>query len=56
MLPNLLNQEPKPPHHAVNRGIMFEGLACFIGALLGGGTSLTTYSENVGAVGITKVF
>ena len=44
-----------PPAHAVNRGVLVEGLGCFAGALLGGGTSLTTYSENIGAMGLTKV-
>jgi xanthine/uracil permease len=33
---------------------MTEGVGCFIGALIGGGTSLTTYSENLGAIGITR--
>ena len=48
-------QIPPPPSHAVNRGICTEGIGCFVGALLGGGTSLTTYSENIGALSLTKV-
>jgi nucleobase transporter 1/2 len=39
----------------VNRGILIEGVGCMIGAVFGGGTSMTTYSENIGAIGITKV-
>lgn len=48
-------QVASPPAHAVNRGILTEGIGCFFSALLGGGTSLTTYSENVGAIGLTRV-
>lgn len=46
--------QPNPPTHAVNRGIFIEGVGCFIGGFLGGGVSVTTYSENIGAIGLTK--
>jgi solute carrier family 23 (nucleobase transporter), member 1 len=37
-----------------NRGIGFEGVGCFLTGLLGGFSS-TSYSENIGLVGLTKV-
>ncbi|RWS20326.1 solute carrier family 23 member 1-like protein, partial [Leptotrombidium deliense] len=50
-----LCEAPPPPKHAVNRGLCFEGLGCLISAIWGTGCGLTSYSENVGAIGITKV-
>nr|XP_054759398.1 solute carrier family 23 member 1-like [Lytechinus pictus] len=46
---------PHPPGHALNRGIGMEGLGGFFSALWGTGTSSTSYSDNVGYIGITKV-
>ncbi|XP_041467732.1 solute carrier family 23 member 1-like [Lytechinus variegatus] len=46
---------PPPPGHALNRGIGMEGLGGFFSALWGTGTSSTSYSDNVGYIGITKV-
>nr|XP_054764940.1 solute carrier family 23 member 1-like [Lytechinus pictus] len=46
---------PPPPGHALNRGIGMEGLGGFFSALWGTGTSSTSYSGNVGYIGITKV-
>lgn len=48
-------RQSEPPSHAVNRGILIEGLSCFFGGFMGGSSSVTTYSEAVGAIGITKV-
>lgn len=45
----------QPPSHSVNRGIAVEGLCCIFGGLIGSGVSVTTYSENIGVIGITKV-
>ena len=45
----------KPELHAVNRGILVEGLCCMVAAVFGTGNGTTSYSENVGAIGITKV-
>jgi nucleobase transporter 1/2 len=45
---------PPPPLHAINRGIMMEGVACVIAGMLGSGNGTTTYAENIGALGITK--
>jgi nucleobase transporter 1/2 len=41
--------------HAVNRGIGTEGVGCIIAGLLGTGNGTTSYSENIGAIGITRV-
>ena len=46
---------PPPPKHAVNRGIGMEGMGCLLAGAFGTGNGTTSYSENVGAIGITKV-
>ncbi|XP_060583751.1 solute carrier family 23 member 1-like isoform X1 [Ruditapes philippinarum] len=46
---------PPPPVHAVNRGIGMEGICCILAGAWGSGNGTTSYSENVGAIGITKV-
>ncbi|XP_046555593.1 solute carrier family 23 member 2-like [Haliotis rubra] len=46
---------PPPPSHAVNRGIMMEGLGCLIAGSVGAVHGITSYSENVGALVVTKV-
>lgn len=67
-----VSDERPPPAHAVNRGIAMEGriifsdiirysciisgIGCLISALMGGGVGVTTYSENVGVINITKVW
>lgn len=43
-----------PTPSEISRGIGFEGIACSITGLLGGFSS-TSYSENVGLIGLTKV-
>ena len=47
---------PAPPAHAINRGIAMEGLGGIIAGLYGSGGSTTSYSQNVGAIGFTKVY
>ena len=44
-----------PPIHAINRGIAVEGLGCLLAGLWGTGNGTTSYSENIGAIGLTKV-
>ncbi|GBM76736.1 Solute carrier family 23 member 1 [Araneus ventricosus] len=44
-----------PPKHAINRGIFMEGLGCVISGFFGSGSGVTSFSENIGAIGITKV-
>ncbi|CAB3983632.1 solute carrier family 23 member 2-like isoform X1 [Paramuricea clavata] len=46
---------PPPPPHAINRGIGIEGIACFIAGAFGTGTATTSFSENIGVIGITRV-
>nr|XP_054767362.1 solute carrier family 23 member 1-like [Lytechinus pictus] len=46
---------PPPPTHAVNRGIFIEGFSCVLAGAIGSGNGTTSYSENIGAIGITKV-
>ena len=46
---------PQPPNHAVNRGISIEGIGCILAGLWGTGNGSTSYSENIAAIGITKV-
>jgi xanthine/uracil permease len=43
-----------PTPQQINKGIGAEGLGCFITGLFGGFSS-TSYSENIGLIGITKV-
>ncbi|XP_060574040.1 solute carrier family 23 member 2-like [Ruditapes philippinarum] len=46
---------PPPPLHAVNRGVFTEGVACVLAGIWGSGNGTTSYAENIGVIGITKV-
>lgn len=50
-----LSEAPSPPAHAINRGIAIEGLSSIISGLMGPGHATTSYSNNIGIIGITKV-
>lgn len=50
-----LSGAPPPPTHAINRGIGMEGIGCILAGAWGSGNGTTSYSENIGALGITKV-
>ncbi|XP_019630437.1 PREDICTED: solute carrier family 23 member 1-like [Branchiostoma belcheri] len=50
-----LSGAPPPPIHAINRGIGMEGIGCLLAGMWGSGNGTTSYSENIGAIGITKV-
>ena len=50
-----LSGAPPPPKHAINRGIAWEGIGCLLAGAFGTGNGTTSYSENIGAIGITKV-
>ncbi len=50
-----LSGAPPPPSHAMNRGIGMEGIACFLAGAIGTGNATTSFSENIGALGITRV-
>ena len=46
---------PPPPKHAINRGVGMEGIGCLLTGVFGSGCGTTSFSENIGAIGITKV-
>ncbi|XP_064103798.1 solute carrier family 23 member 1-like isoform X2 [Macrobrachium nipponense] len=46
---------PMPPTHAINRGIGVEGIGCMLAGLWGTTSGTTSYSGNIGILGITKV-
>ncbi|XP_072034956.1 solute carrier family 23 member 1-like [Amphiura filiformis] len=50
-----ISSAPKPPHHAINRGILMEGIACICAGAWGTGIGVTSYSECVGNIGLTRV-
>ncbi|MCF6238046.1 MAG: solute carrier family 23 protein [Candidatus Marinimicrobia bacterium] len=50
-----LSGAPIPDKHVINRGITFEGIGCFIAGIFGTGNGTTSYSENIGAIGLTRV-
>ncbi len=47
-------QAPPLQEKQINRGIGFEGVGCFFTAIFGGFAS-TSYTENIGLVGLTRV-
>ena len=46
---------PVPSTRTVNRGIGMEGVGCFVAGIFGTGNGTTSYSENIGAIGLTRV-
>jgi nucleobase transporter 1/2 len=46
---------PPPSPKVINRGIGMEGVGCLIAGLFGTGNGTTSYSENIGAIGLTRV-
>lgn len=44
-----------PPPHAINRGIIMEGLGSLLSGAMGAGHATTSYSNTIGMIGITKV-
>lgn len=50
-----LSGAPPPTTPAINRGIGMEGVGCIIAGAMGSGNGTTSYSENIGALGITQV-
>ena len=45
---------PAPPKHAVNRGIMVEGICSILSGAVGCGHATSTYGGNIGGIGVTK--
>ncbi|KAF7666943.1 hypothetical protein LDENG_00086380 [Lucifuga dentata] len=50
-----LSGAPPPPKHAINRGIGMEGIGSLLAGAFGSGNGTTSFSENVAALGVTKV-
>eukprot|EP00193_Tetraselmis_chui_P003957 CAMPEP_0177763228 /NCGR_PEP_ID=MMETSP0491_2-20121128/6760_1 /TAXON_ID=63592 /ORGANISM="Tetraselmis chuii, Strain PLY429" /LENGTH=588 /DNA_ID=CAMNT_0019279323 /DNA_START=84 /DNA_END=1850 /DNA_ORIENTATION=+ len=50
-----LSGAPTPPRQILSRGIGAEGFGTLVSALWGTGNGTTSYSENIGAIGITGV-
>ncbi|MCA8979801.1 MAG: purine/pyrimidine permease [Planctomycetes bacterium] len=46
---------PVPDKRVVSRGIGMEGVGCVIAGIFGTGNGTTSYSENIGAIGLTRV-
>lgn len=44
-----------PDGKTINRGIGMEGVGCFVAGVFGTGNGTTSYSENIGAIGLTRV-
>uniref|UniRef100_A0A336MD77 CSON013342 protein n=1 Tax=Culicoides sonorensis TaxID=179676 RepID=A0A336MD77_CULSO len=41
--------------HAINAGVLIEGVGCVLAGVWGAGNGTNTFGENVGAIGVTKV-
>ncbi|KHN74313.1 Solute carrier family 23 member 2 [Toxocara canis] len=50
-----VSEERAPPSHAINRGILAEGSGSLLAGLLGPGVGMTTHTENIGVIGVTRV-
>ena len=50
-----LSGAPTPNKDTINRGITFEGIGCLVAGIFGSGNGTTSYSENFGAIGLTRV-
>ncbi len=46
---------PVPGSKTINRGIGMEGVGCFVAGVFGTANGTTSYSENIGAIGLTRV-
>ena len=50
-----LSGAPIPDEKTINKGIGMEGIGCAIAGVFGTGNGTTSYSENIGAIGLTRV-
>ena len=46
---------PTPTGKTISKGIGMEGIGCLIAGVFGSGNGTTSYSENIGAIGLTRV-
>jgi len=50
-----LSGAPVPTPEVINKGIGMEGVGSVIAGVIGTGNATTSYSENIGAIGLTRV-
>jgi nucleobase transporter 1/2 len=50
-----ISEAPVPTGNMISRGLGAEGLGCLVAGILQTGNGTTTYSENIGSIGLTKV-
>jgi solute carrier family 23 (nucleobase transporter), member 1 len=50
-----MSEAPVPTERMISRGLGAEGLGCLIAGFLQTGNATTSYSENIGAIGLTRV-
>ncbi len=50
-----ISEAPTPTSNMISRGLGTEGIGCFIAGCLQSCSGSTTYSENIGAIGLTRV-
>lgn len=50
-----LSGAPTPTRKTINRGIGMEGIGSVFAGIMGTGNATTSYSENIGAIGLTRV-
>jgi nucleobase transporter 1/2 len=50
-----LSGAPVPTAKTINKGIGMEGIGCLVAGIIGTGNGTTSYSENIGAIGLTRV-
>ncbi len=50
-----ISEAPVPTGKMISRGLGAEGLGCFIAGIMQTCNGTTTYSENIGSIGLTKV-
>jgi xanthine/uracil permease len=50
-----ISEGPVPTERMISRGLGAEGLSCLIAGIFQSGNGTTSYSENIGAIGLTRV-
>jgi nucleobase transporter 1/2 len=50
-----ISEAPVPTGRMISRGLGAEGLGCLVAGIMQSGNGTTTYSENIGSIGLTKV-
>lgn len=50
-----MSEAPPPTESMISKGLGAEGLGCLIGGIFGAAGGYTSYSENIGSIGLTRV-